>query len=294
MNRPYDTWLQSLGWRGHGLLLPSLLTQSTPPIKSQPLLPYISRCSRLGIHIDCRWKSFCYYCICINNHNCTSGPTSSAPPTVVLTATESNAINSYFRGLDDAATSTLSATTSMAISQNALSAPVQNRAAFERKRKAASELLLAKNAIKTAEYSNGNLEIPANKYPLAFMGASVNRSWIWNNFKKIDVKVGTNEDILWAEPHASCNICHERALVDATVKWAVSHTSQHSPGHLQRHLKHLHNELRIEKRVALTVHQKQDKCITSFYKKHLKFEETYLKYAQCDLSLTNGPHRIVF
>ena len=71
---------------------------------------------------------------------------------MVPTATESNAINSYFRGLDNAATTTLSATTSMAISQNALSAPVQNRAAFERKRKAASELLLAKNAIKTAEF----------------------------------------------------------------------------------------------------------------------------------------------
>ena len=95
---------------------------------------------------------------------------------MVPTATESNAINSYFRGLDNAATSTLSATTSIAISDNALSAPDQNRAAFERKRKAASELLLAQNAIKAAKYSTCELEFPANKYPLAFMGASANRS----------------------------------------------------------------------------------------------------------------------
>ena len=224
----------------------------------------------------CR-KSFC--CYCINDHNCTSGPSSSAPPTVVSTATESNAIKSYFRGQDNAASFTLSATSSMAIADNSLSAPVQNRAAFERKRKAASELLLAQNATKSAKYSTGELVIPANKYPLTVMGASVNRSWIWNHFKKINLKVGTNEIIIWADTHASCNICHERALVDATVKWAVPYTSQHSPGHLERHLKHLHNEVLVEKRVALAVDQKQGKCITSFYKKHPKFEETYLKWA---------------
>jgi hypothetical protein len=221
-------------------------------------------------------KSFCIHCM--TDHNCPSGPSSSTAPSVVhAVISESNTINSYFRGVGNAPTtssSTVSATSSRAIVDKSLSAPVQNRAAFDRKRKAASEVLLAENAMKTAKFSPGDLVIPAARYPLTVMGPSVNRSFTWNHFKIITVKDGADYVRNWAETHASCKICHSKALLDATVKWAVPFTIQRSPGHLQRHLKQFQNEIMVEKRIALAV-----ECITSFYKKHPDFEETYLKWA---------------
>jgi hypothetical protein len=160
---------------------------------------------------------------------------------------------------------------------NSLSAPFQNRAVFERKRKLAAAEELA--VVKTAKLVPGELMIPANRYPLTTMEVSSNRSWTWNHFKIITVKVGPDDVRHWAETHASCNICHARALTDDKIKWAIPFTAQRSPGHLTRHLVQFHNEILVEKRVALAVYQQQGKCITSFFKKHPHFEEAYLKWA---------------
>lgn len=223
----------------------------------------------------------------MNDHSCPSGPSSSSSLTVAAVTTssqisgvgESNTANMFFRGSGNRSAASTTATSTTAVQDISLSAPVQNRASYERKRKVASETTLAEHAQKTVKYEPGDFVVPPDTYPLLTMAAAINRSWVWNHFKKINVKNAAVDVLTWGDTHASCNICNAAALVDATVKWYVPYTSQHSPGHLERHIQHSHNEIIIEKRVALAADEKNGKCITSYFKKHPDFEESYLKWA---------------
>lgn len=156
---------------------------------------------------------------------------------------------------------------------------VQSRAAFERNKKRAVLDLLAKDSNKCPKYSATDSVVDVRTYPLTVMTMSASRSWLWNHFKMIIVEVGTAEILAWANCHAACNKYCETALTDESVKWAVSYTSAHSPGHLERHVKSFHNEIIFERRKILEAEEKQGKSITSYYKKHANFEKHYLKWA---------------
>lgn len=223
------------------------------------------------LYSRCQLCSKCYCVACIESHHCPTAPISSSSE--VISGGLGSSIS--FFGISANVSASASATA------GPIEAPIvqQSRAAFERKRKAASEELLAQEAVKSARYSTKDLVVPAKMYPLIIMAASLNRSWLWNHFKKINIKVGSNEVIIWGDTHASCNICYERALLDEKVKWAVPYTTTHSPGHLERHLKYMHNEILVEKRKVLAANQVQGKSITSYFPKHPDFEEKYLRWA---------------
>ena len=208
----------------------------------------------------------CYHCkkslciICVDVHHCPNAPCSSN------SASGANQVSSAV------------AVTAIAVST--ASAPAaQSRAAFERNKKRTVLDLLAQESNKCPKYSATDSFVDVRTYPLTVMTTSVNRSWLWNHFKRIIVKVGTPEIITWADSHAACDICCERALTDENVKWAVSYTSQHSPGHLERHVKQYHNEIIVARRKDLAVEEMEGKSITSYFKKHADFEERYLKWA---------------
>lgn len=203
----------------------------------------------------CR-KSLCI--ICIDEHHCSSGPCSS----------NAAIINQRIGSMNN-----------FAAPSPVPVAPPQNRAAFERKKKLASTELLANNANKHPKYSIGAIIKDINDYPLTVMPASINRSWIWNHFKKINFKHGTGEIKIWANSHAACNICSDKALTDSKVKWDVSYTAAHSPGHLERHMKYFHKGILIDRRNSLAKEEMEGKSIISYYKKHPEFEELYLKWA---------------
>ena len=203
----------------------------------------------------CR-KSLCI--ICIDDHLCPNGPCSSNSASVA------NAISSAVA----------------AVAVSTASAPaVQNRAAFERNKKRAVLDLLAQESNKCPKYSSTDTVVDVRTYPLTALTMSANRSWLWNHFKRITVKVGTPEVMTWADSHAACDICCERALTEVNVKWAVSYTSAKSPGHLERHMKQYHNEIIVERRKVLAADEMHGKSITSYFKKHADFEELYLKWA---------------
>lgn len=109
---------------------------------------------------------------------------------------------------------------------------------------------------------------------------SASRSWIWSHFKKIDVKVGSVEVLSWANTNAACNICCNLALTDSKIKWATPYTANHSPGHLERHLKSYHNDLLVDRREVAAAEEVTGRItITDYYQKHPEFEDLYLKWA---------------
>jgi hypothetical protein len=125
----------------------------------------------------------------------------------------------------------------------------QSLAENNRKRKRLMEELSAEDTLKRPRYLPTDTIVPPNQYPLAVAKASANRSWVWNHFNKIVIPLGAGsaETVVWADCHASCNICHREAMLDPTVKWAVAYTSSHSPGHLERHVRQYHSEILAEK-----------------------------------------------
>jgi hypothetical protein len=125
----------------------------------------------------------------------------------------------------------------------------QSIAENNRKRKSLMEELSTEDILKRPRYLPTDTIVPPNQYPLAVAKASANRSWVWNHFKKIIIPLGAGsaETVVWADCHASCNICHRKATLDPTVKWSVAYTSSHNPGHLERHVRQYHSEILAEK-----------------------------------------------
>ena len=157
---------------------------------------------------------------------------------------------------------------------------VESRAAFERKRKVAAAELINSASSKCVKYSKNDLIVDVRKYRFTEVPLSASRSWIWSHFKKIDVKVGSVEVLSWANTNAACNICCNLALTDSKIKLATPYTANHSPGHLERHLKSYHNDLLVDRREVAAAEEVTGRItITDYYQKHPEFEDLYLKWA---------------
>ena len=216
---------------------------------------------------------FCRHCI--NFYAC-GGPTSSSLATTSQTATAPANFNMNSSIVASSVASFASSVANVPI----VPPIVQSRAAFERNKKLAVEELLEQDSQKTLKYSTDGIVVPPLRFPLVEMPYFVGRSWVWEHFKKIVVKVGTQAMSAWADTNASCNICYARALLDGAIKWYISYTTAHSPGHLERHLKQCHNSILVDRRREFAEAEVEGtESIATYFVKYPMFEEKYLKWA---------------
>lgn len=128
---------------------------------------------------------FCRHCF--NFHAC-RGPTSSSLATTGQTATAP----ANFSMISSIVALSVASSVASSVANVPIVPPiVQSRAAFARNKKLAVEELLEQDNQKTLKYSTDDTVVPPLSFPLVEMPYSVGRSWVWEHFKKIVVKVGT-------------------------------------------------------------------------------------------------------
>ena len=83
-------------------------------------------------------------------------------------------------------------------------------------------------------YEAKDIRIEPTRFPLykEAKGLNRNQSWVWDHFESINTKHGSNgEEKVWDRDHKACNLCHEAAMEDTSLKWAVSNGESKSTGH---------------------------------------------------------------
>ena len=122
--------------------------------------------------------------------------------------------------------------------------------------------------------------MPAAKFPLFNEAKPANRvqSWVWDHFKSINTRQGSNGDEkMWGRDHEACNLCHEAALKDSSLKWAVSYGEAKSTGHLSRHLDTYHPEV-VEANNKKEAASKQGGNIQNYLSSTVSFGEKFMDW----------------